>query len=197
MVGEVGSGKSTLLNAILEEVVTESGEVKKKGKIAYLAQKPWIYHDTLKENILFGNPFHKQKYKQIIRICELEKDFDLLPNGDETEIGSKGINLSGGQKQRVSLARGLYLDADIYLIDDCLSALDAQVSQSVFNNVIKQYLKSKTVVFVTHGIHFLKKFQHIVVLKEGEIIEEGSYSELSELKGEFSRLAQIQGKIVF
>jgi ATP-binding cassette, subfamily C (CFTR/MRP), member 1 len=117
----------------------------------------------------------------------------LLPQGDETEIGARGINLSGGQKQRVSLARALYAKADIYIIDDCLSALDAQVAHSIFENVINGYLKHKTVVFITHAIHLLPGFRHIIVLKEGAIVEEGSYQELIDLNGEFKRLAIQEG----
>lgn len=117
-------------------------------------------------------------YQRTVEACALEADIDVLPGGDQTEIGEKGINLSGGQKQRVSLARACYNGADVYLLDDPLSAVDAHVGKHIFNEVIQgqeALLKDKTRVLVTHGITFLPKTDHIVVVKDGVISEQGSY----------------------
>ena len=160
IVGAVGSGKSTLAQAILGEVVRESGSVVLSGNIRYLPQTPWIRNDTVKGNILLGSgdqAFDDAKYRRVLANCELERDLETFDNKDLTEIGSKGINLSGGQKQRVSIARALYSGADIYIIDDCLSALDAQVSHSVFQNVILGGMDGSTRIFITHAIHLLNK----------------------------------------
>ena len=161
IVGGVGSGKSTLAQAILGEVLKESGIVNVKGKVAYLPQIPWIRNDTIKGNILLGsgqqeNTMDMAKYLQVLEDSQLNKDLQILEHGDQTEIGSKGINLSGGQKQRISIARAIYSGAHIYIIDDCLSALDSHVSQSIFENVILgNHMNSHTRIFITHAIHLL------------------------------------------
>lgn len=118
----------------------------------------------------------------MVRLCELTDDINLFPGGDQTQIGERGINVSGGQKQRISLARALYMQADVYLIDDCLSALDHEVGRKIFENVIKGHLKGKTIVFVTHGLHFVKQADFAVVLDQGKVVEKGHPS---SLRGEF------------
>lgn len=125
VVGAVGSGKSSLLSAYLGEMDKISGKVNRVGTVAYVPQQAWIQNATLKDNILFGRTYDRKRYEKVVEACALKADFDMLPAGDQTEIGEKGINLSGGQKQRVSLARAVYQDADIYFLDDPLSAVDS------------------------------------------------------------------------
>uniref|UniRef100_T1JBD6 ABC-type glutathione-S-conjugate transporter n=1 Tax=Strigamia maritima TaxID=126957 RepID=T1JBD6_STRMM len=188
VVGAVGSGKSSMLAAILGEMVKLNGTVNTQGSIAYVSQQAWIQNASLRNNILFGKPYNHQKYQKIINACALVQDFEILPAGDETEIGEKGINLSGGQKQRVSLARAVYNDADIYLLDDPLSAVDAHVGKHIFEHVIGPdgLLNEKTRVFVTHGIAYLPYVTSIMVLGEGNVLEIGSYQTLLKKGGGFS-----------
>jgi len=188
IVGLVGSGKTSLLNAMIGEMLKLSGSVKFNGRLAYIAQNAWIMNGTLRENIVMNNPFDEQRYNHTLKICELTEDLLSFPRADLTEIGSKGINLSGGQKQRVSIARAVYADADIYIIDDCLSALDPHVAKCIFHNVIMTALNGKTRVFVTHGMSYLKEFEKIFVLKTGRIIAYGSYAVLKETNEEFKHL---------
>ncbi|KAK8386783.1 hypothetical protein O3P69_017907 [Scylla paramamosain] len=188
VVGTVGAGKSSLCSAILGEMEKQSGRVNVKGSVAYVAQQPWIQNNTVENNILFNQIKDKDFYNKCIQSCALSSDLEILPGGDQTEIGEKGINLSGGQKQRVSLARALYSDADIFLLDDPLSAVDSHVGKHIFDHVIgpSGMLKHKTRILVTHGITYLPKADKIVVLKNGEISEQGTYSQLVENKGEFN-----------
>lgn len=188
VVGTVGSGKSSLVSAFLGEMEKASGHVNTCGSIAYVAQQAWIQNATLKDNILFGKPFEKRKYERIIEACALKPDFEMLPAGDMTEIGEKGINLSGGQKQRVSLARAVYADSSIYFLDDPLSAVDSHVGKHIFEKVLgpQGLLRSKTRILVTHGITYLPQTDRIVVLKDGGISELGTYQELLDKKGAFS-----------
>lgn len=136
VVGVVGAGKSSLINAILGEMDKISGTVNTWGSIAYVPQQAWIQNATVQDNITFGKPFDKLKYYKIIEACALKSDFEMLANGDQTEIGEKGINLSGGQKQRISIARAVYADTDMYLFDDPLSAVDSHVGKHIFDNLL-------------------------------------------------------------
>ncbi|XP_038064145.1 multidrug resistance-associated protein 1-like [Patiria miniata] len=180
VVGQVGCGKSSLLSALLGEMEKISGTVNVNGSVAYVPQQAWIQNATLRSNVMFGAPMHETEYQRVIEGCALAPDLEILPAGDLTEIGEKGINLSGGQKQRVSLARAVYNDADVYLLDDPLSAVDSHVGKHIFDKVIgpQGLLKNKTRVLVTHGISFLPQVDHIIVLVDGEITEVGSYAEL-------------------
>jgi ABC-type multidrug transport system fused ATPase/permease subunit len=130
--GMVGSGKSSLLSCILGEMPKLEGTVKVSGSKAYVPQTAWILSGNIRDNILFGNPYDREKYERIIQACTLNKDLELFGNGDLTEIGERGINLSGGQKQRIQIARSMYEDADIYLLDDPFSAVDAQTGSHIF-----------------------------------------------------------------
>ncbi|KAK3091915.1 hypothetical protein FSP39_023706 [Pinctada imbricata] len=188
VVGSVGSGKSSLLSAILGEMEKLKGSVNVKGSVAYVAQQAWIQNATLQDNVLFGKPLSKEEYAKVIEGCALTQDLEILPGGDQTEIGEKGINLSGGQKQRVSLARAVYQDADIYLFDDPLSAVDSHVGKHIFDHVISSegILKNKTRVLVTHGVSFLPKVDLIVTLVNGEISEVGTFQELMTHAGAFA-----------
>ena len=189
MVGTVGAGKTSLLSAVLGEVDIVSGNINTQGQIAYVPQQPWIQHCTLKSNIIFGKEVNTNKYRQVLDDCALTRDLDILPAGDQTEIGEKGINLSGGQKQRVSLARAVYSDADLYLLDDPLSAVDSHVGKHIFDHVIgpNGALKNHTRFLVTHGISFLKETDHIIVLENGTISEQGSYEDLTMKNGNFAK----------
>jgi ATP-binding cassette, subfamily C (CFTR/MRP), member 1 len=188
VVGTVGSGKSSLISALLGEMDKISGRVNTVGKIAYVPQQAWIQNATLQDNILFGRAMDKIRYEQVLKACALKPDIEILPGGDQTEIGEKGINLSGGQKQRVSLARAVYNDSDIYFLDDPLSAVDSHVGKHIFEEVLgpKGILASKTRVLVTHGITYLPECDNIFVLKDGEVSEEGTYKELLDKKGSFA-----------
>ncbi|KGL86128.1 Canalicular multispecific organic anion transporter 2, partial [Charadrius vociferus] len=180
VVGHVGCGKSSLVSALLGEMEKLEGEVAVKGSVAYVPQQAWIQNATLKDNILFGQAPNEQKYQNVLEACALKTDLEVLPGGDQTEIGEKGINLSGGQRQRVSLARAVYSSSDIYLLDDPLSAVDSHVAKHIFDKVIGPdgVLKGKTRILVTHGISFLPQVDHIVVLVDGKISEMGSYQDL-------------------
>ncbi|NXX95541.1 MRP3 protein, partial [Centropus bengalensis] len=180
VVGHVGCGKSSLVSALLGEMEKLEGEVAVKGSVAYVPQQAWIQNATLKDNILFGQAPNEQKYQNVLGACALKTDLEVLPGGDQTEIGEKGINLSGGQRQRVSLARAVYSNSDIYLLDDPLSAVDSHVAKHIFDKVIGPdgVLKGKTRILVTHGISFLPQVDHIVVLTDGKISEMGSYQDL-------------------
>uniref|UniRef100_A0A665WVS5 ATP-binding cassette, sub-family C (CFTR/MRP), member 3 n=1 Tax=Echeneis naucrates TaxID=173247 RepID=A0A665WVS5_ECHNA len=188
VVGHVGCGKSSLISALLGETEKLEGEVSIRGSVAYVPQQAWIQNATLRDNILFGKPYNEQKYRCVLEACALTPDLEVLPGGDMTEIGEKGINLSGGQRQRVSLARALYSDAEVYLLDDPLSAVDAHVSKHIFDNLIgpEGILKGKTRVLVTHGISFLPQVDNIMVMVEGRVSEMGSYQELLNQNGSFA-----------
>ncbi|KAF5286638.1 hypothetical protein FQA39_LY16212 [Lamprigera yunnana] len=188
VVGSVGSGKSSLISALLGEMEKVSGRVNTIGSIAYVSQQAWIQNATLQDNILFGKALNQSLYNNIIEACALVPDFEMLPAGDQTEIGEKGINLSGGQKQRVSLARAVYSNADIYLLDDPLSAVDSHVGKHIFEQVIgpEGVLKKTSRVLVTHSITYLPMVDNIVVLKDGKISEIGTYKELLDKKGAFA-----------
>ncbi|XP_070707850.1 ATP-binding cassette sub-family C member 3 isoform X1 [Pempheris klunzingeri] len=188
VVGHVGCGKSSLISALLGEMEKLEGEVSVRGSVACVPQQAWIQNATLRENILFGRPYNEQKYCCVLDACALTPDLEVLPGGDMTEIGEKGINLSGGQRQRVSLARALYSDADVYLLDDPLSAVDAHVSKHIFDNLIgpEGVLKGKTRILVTHGISFLPQVDNIMVMVEGRVSEMGSYQELLKQNGAFA-----------
>ncbi|ODN01265.1 Multidrug resistance-associated protein 1 [Orchesella cincta] len=187
VVGSVASGKSSLLSAILGDM-KYSGECIVRGSIAYVPQIAWILNGTLRENICFGLTYDKVKYNNVIQACSLSPDVEMLPAGDMTEIGEKGINLSGGQRQRVSLARAAYSGADVYLFDDCLSAVDAHVGKYIFDQLIGPdgLLANKTRILCTHAHNFLSQVNYIVVMNEGRILETGSFEELKNGGGNFS-----------
>ncbi|XP_048752627.2 ATP-binding cassette sub-family C member 3-like isoform X3 [Ostrea edulis] len=214
VVGQVGQGKSSLLSAILGEMIKIRGKVSVKGSVAYVSQEAWIQNATIQENVLFGNKMDDKRYHEVLEACALIQDLDILPAGDQTEIGEKGkwkdsmstlslsecptslwfegINLSGGQKQRVSLARAVYSDRDVYLLDDPLSAVDSHVGRHIFNEVIGSsgLLKDKTCILVTHGIQWLPKVDEIIVLVNGKISESGTYDELLNHAGPFAEVLE-------
>uniref|UniRef100_A0A670ZSW7 ABC-type glutathione-S-conjugate transporter n=1 Tax=Pseudonaja textilis TaxID=8673 RepID=A0A670ZSW7_PSETE len=195
IVGSVGSGKSSLISAMLGEMENIKGNINIQGSMAYVPQQAWIQNATLKDNIIFGSPLDEIRYQQVLEACALHPDLKLLPGGDLTEIGEKGINLSGGQKQRVSLARAVYSNADIYLLDDPLSAVDAHVGRHIFDKVLgpEGLLQNKTRILVTHNLSFLAQVDDIVVLEAGTVTERGSYSTLLANSGSFAQLLNTYG----
>ena len=181
VIGEVGSGKSSLLQAILGEMRSGGNPavVKVDGTIAYTQQDPWIQNMSVRDNILLGRELDHERYQRVVRACALEPDLRILPAGDLTEIGEKGVNLSGGQRHRVALARACYQDADIYLLDDPLSAVDAHVGRHLMDQCITGLLDGKTRVLVTHQLQYLASSDAVIVLsKGGNVVEHDSYENL-------------------
>ncbi|KAM7483828.1 hypothetical protein LguiB_008411 [Lonicera macranthoides] len=176
--GPVGCGKSSLLYAILGEIARTSGTVDVIGSIAYVSQASWIQSGTIQDNILYGKPMDKTKYQKAIKVCALDKDIDSFDHSDLTEIGQRGLNMSGGQKQRIQLARAVYNDADIYLLDDPFSAVDAHTAAILFNDCVMNALEKKTVILVTHQVEFLSEVDNILVMESGKLTQSGSYEEL-------------------
>ncbi|XP_065919884.1 ATP-binding cassette sub-family C member 4-like isoform X2 [Dysidea avara] len=179
VVGPVGSGKSSILQCLLRELEALDGSVDIEGSVSYASQDPWIFSGTLKENILFGQDYDEAWYDRVVECCSLVKDIDEMPFGDETLIGERGVNLSGGQKARVNLARAVYRDSDIMLLDDPLSAVDAAVSRHLFDGCICGVLADKLVILVTHQLQYAEHADRILVLKEGCVQGYGNYEELT------------------
>ncbi|XP_047385034.1 ATP-binding cassette sub-family C member 12 isoform X3 [Sciurus carolinensis] len=186
--GNVGSGKSSLIAAVLGQMQLQKGIVAVNGTLAYVSQQAWIFHGNVRENILFGEKYDHQRYQHTVRVCGLQKDLRSLPYGDLTEIGERGLNLSGGQRQRISLARAVYSDRQLYLLDDPLSAVDAHVGKHVFEECIKKTLRGKTVVLVTHQLQFLESCDEVILLEDGEICEKGTHKKLMEERGQYAKL---------
>uniref|UniRef100_A0A5K3EWX4 ABC-type glutathione-S-conjugate transporter n=1 Tax=Mesocestoides corti TaxID=53468 RepID=A0A5K3EWX4_MESCO len=184
IVGRVGSGKSSLLNALLGNMELISGRVNIKGSLALVSQQAWIFNGTLRDNILFHKPYNAERYAKIIKACALEPDIKLLSDGDLTDIGDKGVNLSGGQKQRISLARACYADADVYLFDDPLAAVDAHVANHLLTHVIgrRGLLASKTRIIATHHPNAIAEADRVALLEGGRLVEYGTYTKLTAMK---------------
>ncbi|KAJ7658484.1 multidrug resistance-associated ABC transporter [Mycena rosella] len=196
IVGRVGSGKSSILQALIGEMRKTAGTVAFGGTLAYVPQTAWIRNATLRQNIIFGQEEDEEKFRQIIRACSLEHDLEVLPHGEETEIGEKGINLSGGQKARVSLARAAYSTSDVVLLDDPLSAVDSFVGKAILENcILHGALADRTRILVTHALHVLDKVDYIYVMDDGAIKEEGTYEALMKDSIVFSRLMEDYGNL--
>ncbi|KAI0635122.1 multidrug resistance-associated ABC transporter [Trametes polyzona] len=196
IVGRVGSGKSSLLQALIGEMRKTRGECTFSSTAAYVPQSAWIMNATLRQNVIFGQPEDEAKFQEIIKACCLEPDLEMLPNGEATEIGEKGINLSGGQKARVSLARAAYSAADIVLMDDSLSAVDAYVGRTLLERcLLSGPLADKTRVLVTHALHVLDKADYIYVMDEGVIVEQGTFQDLMDNGEMFARLMEEYGSL--
>ncbi|XP_038050410.1 multidrug resistance-associated protein 4-like [Patiria miniata] len=194
VIGPVGCGKSSLLMALLGELPTVSGVNILSGQVGYTAQQPWILSGSLRDNILFGSEYEPAKYQRIIKQCALTRDIELLPDGDLTLVGERGVTLSGGQRARVSLARAMYSDADVYLLDDPLSAVDPAVGRHLFEKCILHQMKDKAVILVTHQLQFLDKADKILILKEGREAGYGTYQELQEHGVDFASLLKKKTK---
>ncbi|KAJ2497314.1 hypothetical protein GGH96_005197 [Coemansia sp. RSA 1972] len=179
VIGRVGAGKSSLVSAILGDMIKCDGSVRIRGSIAYVPQQAWILNATLRDNILFGSQLDQEFYDRVVDACALRPDLDMLPAGDMTEIGEKGINLSGGQKARVSLARAVYARADVYLLDDPLAAVDAHVGKHIFTHVLgpQGMLKTRARILVTNAVQYLSNVANIVMLKDGAVVDQGSFAQ--------------------
>ncbi|XP_041038600.1 multidrug resistance-associated protein 5 isoform X1 [Carcharodon carcharias] len=186
--GSVGTGKTSLISAVLGQMTLMEGSIAVDGDFAYVAQQAWIRSATVRENILFSKSFNEERYNNVLAACCLRPDLAILPHGDMTEVGEHGANLSGGQRQRISLARALYSDRSIYILDDPLSALDAHVGNHIFNNAIKKQLKWKTVLFITHQLQYLVDCDEVLLMKDGCITERGSHEELMILNGDYAAM---------
>lgn len=196
IVGTVGAGKSSLLAALLGEMPKLRGNVEVYGTTAYVPQTAWIQSGTVQENILFGLPLDRAKYHRTVKVCALEQDFAMFEFGDQTEIGERGINLSGGQKQRIQLARAVYQDSDVYLLDDVFSAVDAHTGSALFKDCLLDALRKKTRVLVTHQVEFLHKVDLILVVQDGVIEQSGTYTDLLKAGAEFGALVAAHKKAI-
>jgi len=186
--GPVGSGKTSLLMSILGELPV-SGKISCIGKIAYVSQTPWVFSGSVRENIVFGMKFDEKKFSKIIKACDLVKDISSFQKRGQTEIGQRGVILSGGQRARVSLARALYSDADIYLLDDPLSAVDAKVGKHLFHNCIKEFLAGRIRILVTHHLQYLSHTDNLVLLQNGCVVYQGTFRQMEQgRQGGFSFL---------
>ncbi|KAF2171079.1 hypothetical protein M409DRAFT_64044 [Zasmidium cellare ATCC 36951] len=196
IVGRVGAGKSSMLSTMLGDLYKIKGEVVVRGSVAYVAQSPWVMNASVRENIVFGHRWDPQFYDKTIHACALKEDFASLPDGDQTEVGERGISLSGGQKARLTLARAVYARADIYLLDDVLSAVDQHVGRHLIDNILgpKGLLAGKTRILATNAIPVLMEAHFIALLRDGRIIERGTYEQLMAMKGEIAQLIKTTSK---
>lgn len=179
VLGDVGSGKSILLKTILGDLPLMCGHLTVSGSLSYAAQEPWLFQATVRQNIVFAEPFDARRYAEVIRACALENDLQQWPSGDRTNVGERGVCLSGGQRARINLARAVYRRADIYLLDDPLSAVDAQVGKFIAEKCFTEFLRGKMVVFVTHQLQYIEQFSKIIVMKDGRIAASGNINEMN------------------
>ncbi|KAL4704833.1 hypothetical protein ACJJTC_001308 [Scirpophaga incertulas] len=188
VIGPVGAGKSSLLHVLLRELPLVSGTVHVGGTVSYASQEPWLFAGSVRQNILFGQAMDRPRYNTVVRRCALDRDFSLFPHGDKTIVGERGVSLSGGQRARISLARAVYKRADIYLLDDPLSAVDAHVGRHLFESCVVGYLRGTTRILVTHQLQFLRDVDHIIILKNGTIAAAGDFETLSASGLDFATL---------
>ncbi|XP_071088769.1 ATP-binding cassette sub-family C member 4-like [Haliotis cracherodii] len=178
VVGTVGAGKTSLLAALMGDLPSSHGHISIRGSVGYFSQQPWVFSGTVRDNIVFGDEFDSKRYENVIQACALTRDLSMMSHGDQTLVGERGLLLSGGQKARITLARSVYRDDDVYLLDDPLSAVDPKVGKHIFHSCICEVLQSKTRVLVTHQLQYLKFVDRIVVMSEGQILDIGNYDEL-------------------
>lgn len=177
-----------MIQTILKELPIQSGSLDVQGVISYASQEPWLFSATVRQNILFGLPMNKDRYRQVVRKCALERDFALFQHGDKTIVGERGQSLSGGQKARISLARAVYRQASIYLLDDPLSAVDTHVGKHLFEQCMRDYLRSKIVILVTHQLQYLQQADQIIIMNHGRIETMGTYESLQGSGFDFAKL---------
>ncbi|KAF5275656.1 hypothetical protein FQA39_LY06768 [Lamprigera yunnana] len=188
VIGSVGSGKSSFLQTILGELDIVEGSMELNGSISYASQEPWVFPATVRQNILFGNEYNKERYNEVVRVCNLEKDFQQFSDGDMSVVGDRGASLSGGQKARINLARAVYHKADIYLMDDPLSAVDTHVGKHLYEECINGFLANKTRILVTHQVTHLKDADNIIILENGNIEIQGKYNYLAASSNTYAQL---------
>jgi ATP-binding cassette, subfamily C (CFTR/MRP), member 1 len=188
VIGTVGSGKTSLLAALAGDMRKTGGKVHMAGTRAFCPQYAWIQNATLKENIMFGKPYSTKWYNSVIDACALRPDLEILPAGDQTEIGERGITLSGGQKQRLNIARAIYFDADIVLMDDPLSAVDAHVGRHIMDKAICGLMKDKCRILATHQLHVLNRCDRIVWMEDGHIQAIDTFDNLMASSVDFQKL---------
>ncbi|KAF5273604.1 hypothetical protein FQR65_LT04603 [Abscondita terminalis] len=188
VVGSVGSGKSSLLQSILGELSLTSGNLLLNGSISYASQQSWVFNSTIRQNILLGKDMIELRYKEVLNVCGLARDLKLFPAGDKMIAGERGSALSGGQKARVNLARAVYHDADVYLLDDPLSSVDVNVGKHIFDNCIRSFLRDKTVILITHQLKYLQHVDRIVFLENGKIKADGNFEQLQKMDLNFFKL---------
>uniref|UniRef100_A0A8D8Y1X0 Probable multidrug resistance-associated protein lethal(2)03659 n=3 Tax=Cacopsylla melanoneura TaxID=428564 RepID=A0A8D8Y1X0_9HEMI len=188
VIGPVGAGKSSLFQAILRELPVLEGSIEVAGSISYASQEPWLFAGSVRSNILFGLPMDKNRYRRVVKVCALKADFAQLPQGDRSLVGDKGVSLSGGQRARISLARAVYKRADVYLLDDPLSAVDSHVGRHLFEDCITGFLKEKTVMLITHQIQYLTNCDHVMLLEKGSVEAFGTTTQLLASGLDFTQL---------
>lgn len=191
VVGTVGCGKTSFLNVLLGELPLSDGKVVINGKISYASQEAWIFEGSIRDNIVFVEDFDEDRYEKVLRACSLEEDLLMLPKSDLTTVGERGISLSGGQKARINLARAIYREADIYLLDDPLSAVDSVVGKHLYERCIEEFLSDKIRILVTHQLQFLKQTKHVILMNKGSIEAQGSFADLQD-QGHFSEILGTQ-----
>lgn len=170
------------------ELPAASGSISVKGVVSYASQEPWLFTGTVRQNILFGQPMDRRRYNITVKKCALERDFELLPYGDKTIVGERGASLSGGQKARINLARAVYRQADIYLLDDPLSAVDTHVGRHLFDQCMRQYLQDHIVILVTHQLQFLEQADVIVILDQGKVRAVGTFQSIRQSGFDYAQL---------
>jgi ATP-binding cassette subfamily C (CFTR/MRP) protein 4 len=164
--GSTASGKSLLLQVILGEYEAVAGRLSVNGGISYASQQPWLFASTIRQNILFGTKYDEERYLKVLQVCALLHDLRLLPGGDGFIVADRGVNLSKGQQSRINLARAVYRDSEIYLLDDCLSNLDVLVGVYIFEKCIKEFLKDKLVILVTQNPRHIGGADNVIILNE-------------------------------
>ncbi|XP_063224305.1 ATP-binding cassette sub-family C member 4-like [Bacillus rossius redtenbacheri] len=194
VIGPVGSGKTSLLLTLLRELPLTRGSIFARGEVSYASQEPWLFASSVRNNILFGEPYDRRRYQQVVEACALARDFEQLPRGDKTVVGDRGVTLSGGQRARINLARAVYKQADIYVLDDPLSAVDARVSRHLFESCICSFLKDKIRILVTNQLQFLSSVNHVIILNEGRMEAHGTYTHLQKSGLDFMKLLEDHGK---
>ncbi|CAK9828616.1 Probable multidrug resistance-associated protein lethal(2)03659 [Anthophora retusa] len=188
VIGMVGAGKTSFLSAILGEIDVIEGHVKVNGSLSYAGQEAWVFGSTVRQNILFGQPYDRHRYQKVIKACSLLRDFKQFPQGDQTVVGERGSSLSGGQKARINLARSLYRQADIYLLDDPLSAVDTHVSKHLFEECMQKYLAGKTRILATHQLQYVKNVDAIILIEQGKVTMFSYYQDLLNQRPEYAEL---------
>ena len=181
LTGPVGAGKTSVLQAVLGELPTCGGRISVSGRVSYSSQEPWLFSGSVRDNILFGRPHDRERYRRVVEVCALHHDLAQMEFGDRTLVGDRGVSLSGGQRARLSLARAVYTEADIYLLDDPLSAVDVHVGRHLYSKCIRGFLKNKAVVLVTHQVQYLHDADEILIVRDGRVEKRGNSNNLTEL----------------